>query len=114
MSMTAGAASGIGLATYADTGNLLDVWFPSPALGHEPPEVTGLSETTAARTDELRAVSTRVIKTTIADLSAAPVDAADAWLRLHLLRHRHARLRQLPSRLGTGKTAADDDKIEIL
>ncbi len=88
MSMTAGAASGIGLATYADTGNLLDVWFPSPALGHEPPEVTGLSETTAARTDELRAVSTRVIKTTIADLSAAPVDAADAWLRLHLLSHR--------------------------
>ncbi len=31
---------------------------------------------------------TRVISTVIADLSAAPVDAADAYLRLHLLSHR--------------------------
>lgn len=88
MSMTTSTASGIGLATYADNGALLDVWYPQPALASEPPEVTGLSETMAARTDELRAVSTSVIRTSIADLSVAPTDAADAWLRLHLLSHR--------------------------
>ena len=88
MSMTPHPAAAIGLATYADTGALLDVWYPQPALATTAPEVTGLSETMAARTDELRAVSTSVISTTIADLSVPPVDAADAWLRLHLLSHR--------------------------
>ncbi len=86
--MTTSAAAAIGLATYADTGALLDVWYPQPVLGSTAPEVTGLSETMAARTDELRAVSTSVVHTSIADLSVPPVDAADAWLRLHLLSHR--------------------------
>jgi 2,3,4,5-tetrahydropyridine-2-carboxylate N-succinyltransferase len=36
----------------------------------------------------IRQVTTRVITTTITDLSAAPLDAADVYLRLHLLSHR--------------------------
>ena len=56
MSMTPHPAAAIGLATYADTGALLDVWYPQPALATTAPEVTGLSETMAARTDELRSI----------------------------------------------------------
>jgi 2,3,4,5-tetrahydropyridine-2-carboxylate N-succinyltransferase len=73
------------VATYAgDT--LLEAWYPSPALSSTPVEVDGLGE--VDRSDDLRGVRTVAITTTIADLSAAPADAADAWLRLHLLSHR--------------------------
>ena len=85
MTLVSSPASAIGLATYAgDT--LLEAWFPSPALSVTPGEVDGLGE--IDRTDDLRGVRTVAITTSIADLAAAPVDAADAWLRLHLLSHR--------------------------
>ena len=77
-------ATATGLATYsADV--LLDVWYPQPALGEKVAHVTGLER--GIDTDALRGVRVEVI-TTSSDLSAAPTDAADAYLRLHLLSHR--------------------------
>ena len=84
MSVTS-AASGFGLATYSDN-VLLDVWYPAPSLSATPSDVAGLDG--AIGSDDIRGVRTEVISTVIADLSAAPVDAADAYLRLHLLSHR--------------------------
>lgn len=81
----AGPASALGLATYSgDT--LLDVWYPNPTLGESPHDVPGLDA--AAVHDELRGVNVTGIRTVIADLAAPPMDAADAYLRLHLLSHR--------------------------
>jgi 2,3,4,5-tetrahydropyridine-2-carboxylate N-succinyltransferase len=73
-------AAAAGLATF-DGDRLLDAWFPSPALQAEP-EVLALPETDA--------LGRRRIEARIADLDAAPRDAADAYLRLHLLSHRLA------------------------
>ncbi len=84
--MTNLSASAIGLATFSgDT--LLDAWYPNPVLGSKPEKVSGLSAD-AKLNEVIRQVTTRVITTTINDLSAAPVDSADAYLRLHLLSHR--------------------------
>jgi 2,3,4,5-tetrahydropyridine-2-carboxylate N-succinyltransferase len=78
-------ASGHGIATISN-GTTLDVWFPSPSLsalsGSVPAELTAL-----AGTDAARAVSREVISIEI-DVTKAPVNAADAYLRLHLLSHR--------------------------
>lgn len=87
--MTAPAAA-FGLATYSDT-TLLDVWYPNPALSLTPLEVADLEK--GARTDELRGVRVEYVKTVIDDLSSAPKDALDAYLRLHLLSHRLAKPR---------------------
>jgi 2,3,4,5-tetrahydropyridine-2-carboxylate N-succinyltransferase len=77
-------ATATGLATYsADV--LLDVWYPHPALSDKAAHVTGLER--GIDTDALRGVRVEVITTT-SDLAAAPTDAADAYLRLHLLSHR--------------------------
>ena len=89
-------AWGYGLATYAGTegeGGLLDTWFPSPRLGHAeqdpsadpgaPPELARLEGV-----DAVRSVRSLVVRTVVPDLQAPPADAADAWLRLHLLSHR--------------------------
>ncbi|MGO1174227.1 MAG: 2,3,4,5-tetrahydropyridine-2,6-dicarboxylate N-succinyltransferase [Actinomycetaceae bacterium] len=83
-------AWGHGLATRTASGETLDVWYPAPALGEPPagPDTEALAELAAgARTDEVRGVVTEVVTTSI-DLDAAPADAADAYLRLHLLSHR--------------------------
>jgi 2,3,4,5-tetrahydropyridine-2-carboxylate N-succinyltransferase len=77
-------ATATGLATYAGD-VLLDVWYPQPALGDKAAHVTGLER--GIDTDALRGVRVEVITTT-SDLAAAPKDAADAYLRLHLLSHR--------------------------
>lgn len=85
MTNPANSASGIGLATYAgDT--LLDVWYPTPTLGSTPTAPEGLER--AIDTDDIRGVRVQPITTVIDDLDAAPTDAADAYLRLHLLSHR--------------------------
>jgi 2,3,4,5-tetrahydropyridine-2-carboxylate N-succinyltransferase len=85
MTLLSSPAAAVGLATYAgDT--LLDVWYPKPALTAEPPVVDGLGD--VVRSDEVRGTRTVTLETRITDLSAAPADAADAWLRLHLLSHR--------------------------
>ena len=79
------AAWGFGLVTLDTTGTVLDVWFPSPALGEAdgsdaPAELTALEGR-----DELRDVTREVRRVEIADLQQPPADTADAWLRLHLL-----------------------------
>ena len=84
--MTNLSASAIGLATFSGE-TLLDAWYPKPVLGSKPEKVSDLSAD--SKLNEVnRQVTTRVITTTINDLSAAPVDSADVYLRLHLLSHR--------------------------
>ncbi len=86
------AASGLGLATYAgDT--VLDVWYPAPALGTDPPDVADLDA--GIETDTARGISVRSLVTTITDLAEPPADTADAYLRLHLLSHRLVRPRTI-------------------
>jgi 2,3,4,5-tetrahydropyridine-2-carboxylate N-succinyltransferase len=78
-------ASGHGIATISK-GTTLDVWFPTPSLsalsGTAPAELVAL-----AGADAARGVSREVIGIEI-DITKAPADAADAYLRLHLLSHR--------------------------
>lgn len=64
-------------------GRCLDVWYPAPALAADPPTVPELAH--ATRNDDLRGAELSLVTTKIADLSAPPIDAADAYLRLHLL-----------------------------
>jgi len=79
-------AWGFGLATYDSNDNVLDVWFPSPALGSAPDGATPPAELAALEgKDEARAVRREVVRVDLADLAAAPASTADAWLRLHLL-----------------------------
>lgn len=77
---------------------MLDTWYPYPELGEfsdtgskrlDPSGVEYAKFATAPLgADEARRVEVVVVRTTIADLSAAPVDTHDAYLRLHLLSHR--------------------------
>ncbi len=83
-------AWGFGLATISDAGKVLDTWYPSPAVGERtteeaPPELKALEGV-----DEARGVRREVVLLEI-DLGAPPADAADAYLRLHLLSHRLVR-----------------------
>jgi 2,3,4,5-tetrahydropyridine-2-carboxylate N-succinyltransferase len=83
------AAWGFGLTTYASDDSVLDTWFPSPALGAKPEDVSAPDElVTLQGSDKVRSVEQRVVLVEIADLAAAPTSTTDAWLRLHLLSHR--------------------------
>ena len=90
--MTNLSASAIGLATFSGE-TLLDVWYPKPSLSTSPSDVSGLER--GIKTDDIRQVRTQVINTVINDLSAAPKDAADVYLRLHLLSHRLVKPRSI-------------------
>ncbi len=89
MTSTGSSAHAYGVATLTPDGTVLDVWYPEPQLGAapessiEPPELTAL-----AGKDPVRDVVKAVVLTEIADLQAAPSDAYEVWLRLHLLSHR--------------------------
>jgi 2,3,4,5-tetrahydropyridine-2-carboxylate N-succinyltransferase len=89
-------AYGTGLSTVTPDGTVLDVWYPSPALFssdapyREQPELR-LTE----RTDDIRGVQLRIVQGRIASLADAPVDTADAYLRLHLLSARLVRPRSI-------------------
>ena len=102
---TEGPASawGIGLATLDEAGELLDAWYPAPRRGFDPPPPveasTALGRDQAAELlddglaaalgpDEGRGVRVEAIATVIDDLAAPPADAADVYLRLHLLSSR--------------------------
>ena len=87
-----GPAAALGLATM-DGPELLDVWYPNPVLGREPADVANLDSGTKG--DEMRGVKVSAVRTVIEDLAAPPVDAADAYLRLHLLSHRLVRPRTI-------------------
>ncbi len=81
-------------------GTVLDTWYPYPELGAfdaagsrrlEPgdPEYGRFAELVGF--DEARRVDVVAVRTTIADISVAPVDTHDVYLRLHLLSHRLVR-----------------------
>ncbi len=107
-------AFGLGLATISEAdGRTLDVVFPKPVLGLDPELAaaaghdgsTGTREVSFARattagggalaasigSDAARGVRIVAVATAIEDLAAPPVDAADVYLRLHLLSHRLVR-----------------------
>jgi 2,3,4,5-tetrahydropyridine-2-carboxylate N-succinyltransferase len=86
LSATARTAHGFGLATVTNDGAVLDVYYPAPALG-EPTQDAPADLIALEATDEARRVKTTVLHTVI-DLDADPTDAADIYLRLHLLSHR--------------------------
>lgn len=78
-------AHGHGIATLAGS-TVLDVWFPAPALG----ALTGTPDTALQAmvgSDDVRGVTREIVSLEI-DLTVAPQDAKDAYLRLHLLSHR--------------------------
>jgi len=85
-----------GLASVLADGTVLDAWYPAPVLGSFDAAATArltedeLSESVAALlgTDGDRGVEVVGVRTTIADLTAAPVDTHDVYLRLQLLSHR--------------------------
>ncbi|SDS73986.1 2,3,4,5-tetrahydropyridine-2-carboxylate N-succinyltransferase [Paraoerskovia marina] len=76
-----------GIATVTDDGTVLDVWYPSPALGQAPEGSPTGAVAELAGSDPARGVTLTPVRTVV-DLDAAPSDAADAYLRLHLLSHR--------------------------
>ena len=90
-------AAGIGLATLAADGSILDTWFPAPeltewrhrraqtrlALSDVPPELAAL----VGRDDD-RHTDTIAVRTVIGSLDDVAADAYDAYLRLHLLSQR--------------------------
>ena len=89
------SASARGLATITHDGTVLDVWFPAVSLdtpvttaGTERLEETPQQFAALVGPDEERGVARVAVETSIADLDASPVDAYDAYLRLHLLSHR--------------------------
>jgi len=92
-------AFAVGIATIVNegdgAGSVLDTWYPGPELGivsssgtkvladaDVPPELAPL-----VGVDADRGVRTVAVRTTIVDLSSAPTDAHDVYLRLHLLSH---------------------------
>src|SRR5215212_134626 len=83
-------AWGSGLATVAAGGRVLDVLFPEPRLGRAdgPP---GTTTGGIVNEDARRGTQQLEVTTVLDDLDAAPTDAYDAYLRLHLLSHRLVR-----------------------
>jgi 2,3,4,5-tetrahydropyridine-2-carboxylate N-succinyltransferase len=68
------------VATYDADGRLLEVWYPQPRLGSGRCE----SPDTPSGTDPVRDVQMRHVQSQ-ASLAEPPADAADVYLRLHLL-----------------------------
>lgn len=87
---TTNKAWGHGLATIAQDGTVLDVFYPQPQLGGAPKSdlqwfpPKELDE--LAGTDPIRNVRTEVIRCEI-DLQSEVSSTLDAYLRLHLLSH---------------------------
>ncbi|WP_375476949.1 2,3,4,5-tetrahydropyridine-2,6-dicarboxylate N-succinyltransferase [uncultured Jatrophihabitans sp.] len=100
--MTERAAWGYGLTTTVTTGaaagRVLDTWYPAPALGAFPRTAAAPHEL-AALTGSQESATDRGVRLDVSvceiDLDAAPVDAPDVYLRLHLLSHRLVRPREL-------------------
>ncbi|HJP74219.1 MAG TPA: 2,3,4,5-tetrahydropyridine-2,6-dicarboxylate N-succinyltransferase [Pseudonocardiaceae bacterium] len=94
------SAQGIGIATLAGDA-VLDTWFPGPKLGDaggstgterlslaEATEALGAEAAGLLGPDLARGVEVVAVRTHIASLAQAPVDAHDVYLRLHLLSSR--------------------------
>ncbi len=107
--MTTPSAAGIGVASIAADGTILDTAFPSPTLGWGALGNAGLQAGTTLldpeRVEHLgfpdlagrigldsdREVDVVGVATLTPDLAAPPADVHDAYLRLHLLSHRLVR-----------------------
>ncbi|MGY1453018.1 2,3,4,5-tetrahydropyridine-2,6-dicarboxylate N-succinyltransferase [Streptomyces sp. SS8] len=101
---TTGAVAA-GLATVAlEGGAVLDTWFLAPELTEAPgpagterlsaeraAELLGDAAPQALGPDPVRGVEVIAVRTSIASLDDKPLDAHDAYLRLHLLSHRLVR-----------------------
>ncbi|MFF8957218.1 2,3,4,5-tetrahydropyridine-2,6-dicarboxylate N-succinyltransferase [Streptomyces sp. NPDC014894] len=100
---TTGAVAA-GLATLSADGTVLDTWFPAPELVAEPgpagterlaperaAELLGAGAAQAIGPDARRGVEVVAVRTVISSLEEKPLDAHDAYLRLHLLSHRLVR-----------------------
>jgi len=84
--------SGIGAATVAADGTVLDTWYPSPQAGalsdhRDAHEAARALVAEAVGTDDTRGVSIEQVEIEI-DRHAAPSGTPDAYLRLHALSHR--------------------------
>jgi 2,3,4,5-tetrahydropyridine-2-carboxylate N-succinyltransferase len=75
-------------------GQVLDTWFPQPALG-EQPSAAAAAHDLSALTGSHEHASERNVRLDVnvaqIDLDAPPADAVDTYLRLHLLSHRLVR-----------------------
>jgi 2,3,4,5-tetrahydropyridine-2-carboxylate N-succinyltransferase len=84
-------AWGVGLATTAEDGTVLDTWYPTPEIGRIPlgfdPAMPPDELERLAVPDARRAVTVDVVTLEI-DADAAPTSTSDAYLRLHALSHR--------------------------
>jgi 2,3,4,5-tetrahydropyridine-2,6-dicarboxylate N-succinyltransferase len=81
-------AWGRGLSTQAADGSVLDVWYPELGLGGARiASEKDDARRSAVRHDDVRGVDVCVVEAK-ADLDAAPLDASDLYLRLHLLSNR--------------------------
>jgi 2,3,4,5-tetrahydropyridine-2-carboxylate N-succinyltransferase len=91
-------AWGWGLATVHASGQVLDSYYPEPALGlpgnESAPEELAIAAAGASSSDPIRRVHTDLVRTVI-DLDAPPKSATDVYLRLHLLSHRLVKPRGL-------------------
>ncbi len=95
MSTVTGAA-GIGLATLAADGSVLDTWFPAPELTESGTSATSrlavsdvpVELAALIGRDDDRRTETIAVRTVIGSLDDVAADPYDAYLRLHLLSHR--------------------------
>jgi 2,3,4,5-tetrahydropyridine-2-carboxylate N-succinyltransferase len=90
MTFSTTPAWGVGLATVSGD-QILDVWYPTGSLGLGAPAAGSEPAVTPAALPGLRVEAVRV---SVGSLADRPKDAADAYLRLHLLSHRLIRPHQ--------------------
>lgn len=98
--MRTDSAWGIGLATTTAEGQVLDTWYPADRLGlgalPDGDSAARLRMPPATIGDRaLPGLSTQVVTTEIGSLADPIKDAAEAYLRLHLLSHRLVRPNEL-------------------
>src|SRR5699024_714909 len=117
-------AWGIALSTVGADGCVLDAWYPSPRLGEAPSEIAThplhAQLAAAGRDDEVRGTTQEVVTRAIT-LADAPVDAADAYLRLHLVAAGRTPTvisldrfpRMVDSVLPTGVRIGDADRVRL-
>jgi len=90
--MTQTVAWGVGIATIAADGSVLDVFYRHLGWGEQVPAHVALP--THRDADNRRGVALVPVNMVI-DTESSPVDARDVYLRLHLLSHRLAAPRTL-------------------
>jgi 2,3,4,5-tetrahydropyridine-2-carboxylate N-succinyltransferase len=88
-------AWGVGLSTVTADGQPLDVWFPAGRLGlGEPPTEEPAFDPALTGDRRLAGLRSEPVRVVVPDLAEPPADAADVYLRLHLLSHRLIRPHQ--------------------